>query len=225
MLAFILNVIVDQADRRQAVLLHDRTPLHFSLAAPNERPILLRCQKQNLLLPLRTQNTLPFVLLAHVRNKRLLGPLLDLLQSHESIHVQGLFELSDNLFQAFLFARVAFDGAALLPLQLLTVQVFTREHLPVVVEDWVGQAAQDPFMLQGFQGSHSLERVPLKAQAQEVEKLLVVAIWQQVLECSCTWLAFSAPGVGDYDGLTIFGVEKQVFARRDLQQVSWRQSF
>ena len=52
--------------------------------------------------------------------------------------------------------------------------VLVLEHLQVVLQDLLRQPLEHPLMVKSFQGRHPLDRVPLEAAGEEVEKLGIV---------------------------------------------------
>ena len=49
------------------------------------------------------------------------------------------------------------------------------EHLLVVLEHVVGQALEDPGVLEGFQGGHALDGVPDEALIQKIKEIRIIA--------------------------------------------------
>jgi hypothetical protein len=95
----------------------------------------------------------------------------------------------------------------------------------VVHQHVLGESAEDPFVLESFERSHALDRVPVKTSIQKLQKEFVLAVIEDLGECLCIRLAFAAFGIGDDNRGAVGSVEKQIASARYFEQVRARDIF
>ena len=89
---------------------------------------------------------------------------------------------------------------------------YSSKHTLVMHEDFLGETLEDPLVLERLQRGHTIYRVPVEAQVDEIEEFQVLALLKHVLERLCVRQSTSPATIGHYNGRASVLLEEEVAA-------------